>query len=104
MMGCVRINWMFMMIVIVWTLMCPLVKMEDEVVSRAKIYSCWGGCYNDCFLLQKSSDNNSTKTSQCYYNCLNNCTSSTSTSTSDYEGFCKGACFLMICLPLSFGK
>lgn len=105
-MGCGRINWM-VMIIIIWLLMSKLVKMEDEVGSTTKIYGCWGGCYNNCFLLQKSSDNN--KTYQCYFSCLNNCTSTTPTSSTsssplDFGSFCKGGCFLMICLPLSFGK
>ncbi|KAH0645342.1 hypothetical protein KY284_033226 [Solanum tuberosum] len=80
--------------------------MEDEVVPTRDIYGCWGGCYNHCFLLQKNSDND--KTYQCYYNCLNNCTPSTSTSStssspSNFGSLCQGGCFLMICIPLSFG-
>lgn len=107
MLGCGRINCM-VMIIILWLLMSKIVKMEDEVVPTRDVYGCWGGCYNNCFLLQKNSDDD--KTYQCYYNCLNNCTpistptSSTTSSPLNYGSLCQGGCFLMICIPLSFGK
>ncbi|XP_059318663.1 uncharacterized protein LOC132069278 [Lycium ferocissimum] len=100
-MGCGRINWMVM--IILWLLMPQLqeVKMEDQVVTTPKIYSCWGGCYNNCFLLKKTDD-----TYQCYFNCLNKCTASSSPTSSsspfDFESICKGGCYLEICIPLSF--
>ncbi|CAN4076577.1 unnamed protein product [Withania somnifera] len=101
--GCSRINWTVM--VILW-LLASQVKTQDQPVSTTKIYGCWGGCYNNCFLLQKP-DNDSAKTYQCYFSCLNNCTSSTlaTSSTSspiDFDSFCKGGCYLMTCIPLSF--
>lgn len=93
-----EINWKVVIIFLV--LQLQEVKMEDEVVTSSKMYSCWGGCYNNCFLLQKNDD--SAQSFQCYFNCLNNCT--TSSSALDFQSVCRGGCYLEMCIPLSFGN
>ncbi|GFP80304.1 hypothetical protein PHJA_000173800 [Phtheirospermum japonicum] len=58
---------------------------------QAQIYSCWGGCYNECFL---RSNETRTDSFACYYECLNSCVPRT---PADYQYYCQIGCNLEQC-------
>ncbi|KAI3468269.1 hypothetical protein Pfo_024932 [Paulownia fortunei] len=64
---------------------------------NAQIYTCWGGCYNECIL--RSSKTRPERLA-CYYQCLNSCLPP---SAADYQNYCQIGCSLELCIPVSYG-
>ncbi|KZV31640.1 hypothetical protein F511_00444 [Dorcoceras hygrometricum] len=56
-----------------------------------KMYSCSGGCYNQCY---PSVENQSEKFS-CYYKCLDGCIPRTA---ADFQYYCQLGCYLKLCI------
>ncbi|KAH7840442.1 hypothetical protein Vadar_017021 [Vaccinium darrowii] len=59
-------------------------------------YACWGGCYNECILLNGK---NPSERLPCYLQCLGNCIAS---SPADYQyNYCQLGCSLEKCVRVS---
>ncbi|XP_051137729.1 uncharacterized protein LOC127255966 [Andrographis paniculata] len=64
---------------------------------NAQRYTCWGGCYNNCFL---RSNKTRPEMLSCYYQCLNKCVPR---SPADYQYYCRIGCSLELCAPAANG-
>ncbi|KAL1552450.1 hypothetical protein AAHA92_13245 [Salvia divinorum] len=65
-------------------------------VDAQRLYGCWGGCYNKCFIDGRNTMTKSQKLA-CEYSCLNTCIPSTPT---DYAYYCRRGCSLKRCRQL----
>ncbi|KAI5669404.1 hypothetical protein M9H77_19257 [Catharanthus roseus] len=74
-----------------------LILTQEKVNGQGgnnNLYTCWGGCYNKCFLL----GGNPADRYPCYFSCLAGCTSSQ--STGNYRYYCQVGCSATRCVPL----
>ncbi|KAL0323874.1 UNVERIFIED_CONTAM: hypothetical protein Scaly_2354500 [Sesamum calycinum] len=62
---------------------------------NAQLYTCWGGCYNVCFL---RSNGTRPVGLPCYYQCLNSCNRG---SPADSQYYCQIGCAMERCVPVS---
>lgn len=83
---------------VVVVVLVGLVMVLANGVNGQKIYSCFGGCYNECFM--SSSSKTGSERLACYYLCLNGCVPR---SPSDFEYYCQIGCSFKLCIPFSFG-
>ncbi|KAL8063436.1 hypothetical protein ABFX02_01G026200 [Erythranthe guttata] len=63
---------------------------------NAQIYTCWGGCYNECFL---RSEKTGPERLACYFQCINSCVPN---SPADFTNYCQIGCSLTLCSLFSF--
>lgn len=73
-----------------------LVTLAPQI--RAGIYTCWGGCYNQCVIVLGQSQ---IPNLPCTWKCLKGCVPSLGSVTSKY---CCLGCSLDKCIKLSGGK
>ncbi|KAK4420021.1 hypothetical protein Salat_2415000 [Sesamum alatum] len=63
------------------------------ICVNAQVYTCWGGCYNKCFL---RSNGTGQEMLACYYQCFNSCPRR---SPADSPYYCQIGCYIELCGP-----
>ncbi|XP_059275168.1 uncharacterized protein LOC132029814 [Lycium ferocissimum] len=83
------------------TLLIVLIVVEKQmqIVDADNPYACWGGCYNQCILLNVQGS--VPGRNPCYLQCLSKCIPRTA---SDYQNYCKIGCSMEICIPTRSGN
>ncbi|XP_055819353.1 uncharacterized protein LOC129888401 [Solanum dulcamara] len=79
-------------------MMLIVVGNEMYIVNGDSPYACWGGCYNQCILLNMK-HRVPTGNNPCYVHCLTKCIP---TSASEYQDYCKIGCSLELCVATRF--
>lgn len=74
-----------------------ILVLASSAVTSDRIYSCWGGCYNQCY----PNVQNQSEKFPCYYKCLNGCFPPTA---ADFQYYCQIGCSLKRCIPVSSGN
>ncbi|MCD7451967.1 hypothetical protein HAX54_014345 [Datura stramonium] len=88
--------------IIVWVLiMLIVVGKQMYVVNGDSPYACWGGCYNQCMILNSKASSSVPAAGRepCYVQCLNKCVPR---STAEYQNYCNIGCSLELCVPTRF--
>ncbi|KAJ8555403.1 hypothetical protein K7X08_012899 [Anisodus acutangulus] len=83
----IRIFVTFLIVLIV-------VAKEMHASTADSPYACWGGCYNQCIILNLQAS--VLGRNPCYVECLSKCIPR---SAAEYENYCKIGCSLEICIP-----
>ncbi|XP_031110981.1 uncharacterized protein LOC116014824 [Ipomoea triloba] len=77
-------------------LMLVMMQVEGQFAENGNLYTCWGGCYNQCVLLGRSSAVAGGGNFPCYIGCLSSCVPQ---SAAQYQNYCQIGCSLQLCFP-----
>nr|GMD88481.1 protein TAP1-like [Ipomoea batatas] len=77
-------------------LMLVMMQVEGQFAENGNSYTCWGGCYNQCVLLGRSSAVAGGGNFPCYIGCLSSCVPQ---SAAQYQNYCQIGCSLQLCFP-----
>lgn len=87
-----KYNWGLNLVI---ALFLSLLMLTHNVNGQGNnLYTCWGGCYNKCFLLSPGGADQY----PCYFSCLSQCTYTQSLES--YQYYCQIGCSATRCIPL----